>query len=269
LRPIYDPSAAAYFFAELVGHHMAVFVLAVFNVLRKAFRQSVLPLFWIFAMCHDLVAAGRWGSNFYYFLPMLAASAMLAALELSVLLERWRNRRTVVQVIAATLTATLIVGQFWSIRHGGAPLLSALGVGDADRPLGCGDSKFAFDPRAIKTLRSVQEPVLTDCPELKLINGSRELKDPAFMVLTATTLNGNSGKTSLLNDIQKRRFAMLALDEQLPSKSYRGMCFFWPRLRQAIAENYAFVPGLGPLFLSVRKRGDSMPIVPRADDRHQ
>jgi hypothetical protein len=253
LSPIYDPGATVYFFAALVVHHLPVSALAVFHLLRRGFKRSVLELFWIFALCHDLVAASRWGSNTYYFLPTLAASTMLAGLELSVLIEESETLPKVLQVGVGALIAFCLLAQLWSPRDRGARLLEALGFDGAYRPLVCCDSRLPFDVKAMKSLASVHGPVLTDIPELELIHASPEIEDPEFMVLRAMTLKGQFDEGNLLADVKKQRFVMLALDEQLLDRNWRGISFFSPRLRKAIEDNYVLAAALGPPFLMTRR----------------
>jgi hypothetical protein len=109
LSPIYDVTAAPYFLSRIVFHHLPLFLLAIVNILRTGPRRSVFVSYLVLAICHDALAATRWGSNFYYFLPTLAAAAILAAPEISVLLERCRRIAAPLQVAIGTLIAVVIL----------------------------------------------------------------------------------------------------------------------------------------------------------------
>ena len=255
LTPIYDPVAAVYLFAAAVVHHLPVIVLALVYLLRFGFKRNVLALFWLLAVCHDLFTAARWGSNSNYFLPTLAASTMLAALELTTLIEKWQTLSKWIQVGAGVIMAVLVFAEPWSPRDRGARALGAFGLDRACRVIGCPDPTFPFDRRAIRTMAHARGPVFTDLPELLLIHASPEMESVDLMPLLAMHRNGHFNDVPLLADFERRRFAMLALDDQLLSRNYRGVNFFWPRLRKAIEDNYVLVPGLGPPFL----------MVPRAD----
>jgi hypothetical protein len=253
LTPIYDPGAAIYFFAAAVVHHLPVFALAILYLLSTGFKRSVLALFWMVAICHDSLTAARWGSNSYYFLPTLAASTMLAALKLSTWLEEWQTFPKLLQVAGGTIMAALVLAEPWSPRDRGARALEALGLDRACRLVGCRDSKFPFDPRALKTMALTGGPVFTDLPELVLIHASPKMEDPDFMPLVAMKRNGQFNDDPLVTDFEQRRFEMVALDEQILSRNYRGVSFFWPRLRKAIEANYILLQGLGPPFLMIRR----------------
>jgi hypothetical protein len=87
---------------------------------------------------------------------------------------------------------------------------------------------------------------MTDAAELNLVDARPNLQWVDLMVLASMQEVGTFDDRALVDDIQHRRVAAFALDEEGLVRNFRGRPLFWPRLRRAIEANYIAVPRVGP-----------------------
>jgi hypothetical protein len=234
-----DLTAPILFVAILIGGNVGLALFGIVGLTRRRMADRLIVCLLIVASIHDLASCLRWGSNAYYFLPALAALAIVASAGIDLALERMRSMRTVAQVIAGTTIAMLLALGFML-----APRAIVTNVAAAD----------PWDPRALDALRSIQGHILTDVAELKLVDNRDNLQWIDLMVLTSMQQLGTFDDSALLDSINRKQIAAFALDDDGLARNFRGRQFFWPRLRRAIEANYQAVPAAGPPYLMLPKK---------------
>lgn len=246
-----DFSAPILFFSILIGGDVALGIFAIVALTRRMVTDRLMLLLLIVASVHDVVSCLRWGSNAYYFLPVLAALTIIASPAIALALERMRKLSALAQLPLGIALALLL-----SLGFMLAPRAIAMSPGEAlSAPLRChiGDAE-PWDPRAMQALRSIDGPILTNVAELKLVDGRSNLQWIDLMVLTSMHELGSFDDTALIESIRGHRVAAFALDDEKLARSFRGRAMFWPRLRDAIEANYAEVPMAGPPYLMIPKK---------------
>jgi hypothetical protein len=234
-----DFSAPIFFGGILVGGNVGLILFAIIALTRRKMTDRLTLLFLIVATLHDLASCLRWGSNAYYFLPTLAALAIIASLGIDSTF-RWIRAISAAPQFALGIALALLLSMGLFL----APSAITSNLTPAD----------PWDPRALDLMRSIDGPILTDVAELKLVDTQTNLQWMDLMVLTSMEQLGTFDDSSLVGSIEHREIAAFALDEEGLGRSFRGRALFWPRLKGAIADNYEVVPGIGPPYLITRKR---------------
>jgi len=241
-----DFRAPVLFLVILVGGNLGLVIFAIIGITRHRMTDRLMLCLLILASIHDVASCLRWGSNAYYFLPVLAALAIIASAGIDLMLERISAMRAVPQLgTGAALTLILSLGYLF------APRPVAMSLREVVTPsIHCDlTSTDPWDPHALAMLRSVDGPIVTDAAELKLVDQRANLQWIDLMVLTSMQELGTFDDKLLLDAIRQHQIAALALDPEGLARSFRGRPLFWPRLRRAIEANYQTVPAIGPPYV--------------------
>jgi hypothetical protein len=246
-----DLAAPLLFVAILIGGSAGLAIFAIVALTRRRMTDRLMLCMLMVASIHDLASCLRWGSNAYYFLPLLAAIAISASAGIDLALERMRAMNGLAQWGAGAALACLLALGFIL-----APRALAMSLCQAVSPsMRCDVPTIdAWDPHALQVLRSIDGPILTDTPELKLVDGRANLQWIDLMVLTSMQQLGTFDDSALLDSINRKQIAAFALDDDGLARNFRGRQFFWPRLRRAIEANYQAVPAAGPPYLMLPKK---------------
>jgi hypothetical protein len=249
--PRLDYTAPVLFSSILIGGNLGVTILASIALTRRRATDRLMLCLLIVASLHSLASCLRWGSNAYYFLPTLAALAIIASPGIEMVLERMRALRSIPQLAAgAALASLLCLGFMLAPRALKASLREVTSlsihceVASANR----------WDPRALDLLHSIEGPIFTDAADLNLVDSQPNLQWIELMVLTSMQEVETFDDAALLDAIRRHQIAAFALDADGLERNYRGRPFFWPRLRGAIEANYAAVPAVGPPYLLLPKK---------------
>jgi hypothetical protein len=229
----FDFSAPILFFGVMIGGSVSVAILSIVALTRRRITDPLMLCLLGVALAHDLASCLRWGSNAYYFLPTLSVLAIISANGINLILERVRAMRAAPQLAAGF----------------GLALALSLGYLSAPRELTQFHVDPAWDAHALKRLRSISGPIITDTAELSLIDARPNLQWIDLMVLASMKELGTFDDAPLLADIRAHRIAAFALDADGLNRNFRGRPFFWPTLRREIENNYTTVPGAGAPFL--------------------
>ncbi len=246
-----DFTAPLLFAGILIGGNLGLAVFAIIALTRRRVNDRLMLCLLIVASIHDVASCLRWGSNAYYFLPALAALAIVASAGIDPLLERMSAMRSVPQLGAGSALALLL-----SLGLILAPRPIAMSLREVAWPsIHCDvASADPWDPRALEILQSMDGPILTDTAELKFVDGRENLQWIDLMVLTSMQQLGTFDDAVLLDTVWRKQIAAFALDEERLDRSVRGRPLFWPRLRRAIDANYLAVPAVGPPYLMLPKK---------------
>lgn len=241
----FDPWAAPHFLLKTIVLDFGIVILAIAAIVYDSYSSTNrLALFFLGTTAlENLTGAMRWGSNAYYFLPMLAALAIIAAPQIDRLLGSLSRLSKPAQLsLGAVVAAALLLGNAYGnldvLRHP-----SRLQLWPA-RELGS-----PWHPKSLDSLRSIRGPVLTDNAALTLVDHSTQFRTINLMILGAMRSRGTFDDTRLLTAIRCHRFAAIALDSWKFDRHYRGRRWFWPELRRTIEANYRFAPSEGAPFL--------------------
>jgi len=245
-----DPSALALFFAVAVGADAGLVILAGRAMLRRRAIDRLGLCFLGAALLQDSASCLRWGSNAYYFLPTIAALAIVAASELD-----WAIQRAEAFGALKQAAAGLAIGLVLSAGFLLAGDARAVDLGAIFRPaLRCETRQYSrWDPRGLSLLHSIDATVLTDEAELSLVDTRDNVQWIDLMILGAMKTMGTFDDTALVASIRAREIGAFALDREMLDRKFRGRALFWPALRSAIEENYQLAPNLGPPWLMMPK----------------
>ena len=260
--PIFAFRASLSLDASALLRHFAIFALAAGFLIRKGPKVSPAACFLLVAAASDAAFAMRWGSNTYYFLPTVAAGAIVAAPELTDLLDLLASLSLPLQVLSGLAIAWVVSAQVAFARDDlGQLWRTAL----PHRP-GCSrPATGSWDARALERLRLAKGTVFTDTPELMFVVPSARIGGTDLAVLRSMRERGLFDDSQFLGAIRNHEFAMFAFDGAKLDKEYRGIAFFWPDLRKTIEANYQAVPNIGPPFLMVPKEAAAtLPSVAKA-----
>jgi len=230
----FDFAAPIFFFGILIGGNPGLTIFSTIAFTRRRVGNRLIVCLTIVAAIHDAASCLRWGSNAYYFLPMLAGMAILASAGIDLVLARTTAMRPVVQMVAGAAIALLLGAGFLLARE---PDLRA----------------NPWDPHALAVLHSIEGPIMTDAAELNLIDDQPNLQWIDLMVLTSMQQIGSFDDGALLDEIRARRIAAFALYSDGLVRNFRGRPLFWPRFRSAIESNYVALSGVGPPIILVAK----------------
>jgi len=261
LSPLYSSVEFALLFpGAAVVSNWGIVILAATGM-AEPFRGRGLPrLFLLVAALQGVVACMKWGSNLYYFLPALAGATIVSANGIDVLMRLAARLPKVGRAWSGGIVALGLLAQLYvvSVWYGGDgfPTVSQL----ARTGLKCcyiSDPRDP-DPAALRLLRKMDGPVLTDAPELLLADERKSVWFIELFLITGMRLRGIFDDGRLLGDIRQQRIAALALDGELLGRQWGGVECFWPELREAIVANYYLVPSIGPPYIAL-PRGKAVP----------
>ena len=107
----YDFRAAFLWIAILIGGNPVLIMLTGVAILRGRTTDRLMLCYLGAALAENFLSSIRWGSNAYYFIPSLAAVAIVAANGIDMILERARAMRPVIGAgVAAALAIGLLAG---------------------------------------------------------------------------------------------------------------------------------------------------------------
>jgi hypothetical protein len=249
LDPSLNLSNTAGLLGRVVFWQFPLAAIAAFSVFRQGLRRNVAVCYIIVTLVTASGSSMRWGSNLYYFLPMLAGVVIVAGPPLSDLLERSIALSLPLKITGgATIAWVLIV----PLLLAGVTDFSAIRRAITGYDFGCPYREGRpWDERALQLLDSVKGPVITD--DFNLVLYDRHVEGLDLMTLRAMFDSGRLDDRPLVDEIERRRVTAFALDWQLLDRQWQGRELFWPRLRKAILDNYVPVPGLGPPYLMIPK----------------
>lgn len=243
----YDVRAAIEWIAILVGGTPVLAVLAGAAILRRRTTDRLMLCYLGVAIAENFLSSIRWGSNAYYFIPTLAAVAVVAANGIDMILERARAMRPAIGAASAAALALGLSAGYLVM----APATRGMTLAGVFRPsLRC--DLIALEPwnaTALARLGAIDGPVLTDNADLCLIDRRRNLEWIDLMVLGSMRSRGNFDDSALLVQIREHQIAAFALDSDGLRREFRGRPFFWKDLRTAIEQNYRTVAAPGPPYL--------------------
>jgi hypothetical protein len=249
LSSFYDFTAPIVFLSQTALFNAPLFLLAGWSLWRL--RLNLAGCFFLVALLGNSLSCLHWGSNIYYFLPTVAAAAILSGPTLDrlfALAAAWSSPRA----------ALLGIGSALAISAG----LIVTGVGrrsellSAVRPPLSTDSQcmVGWDQENLNRLRSKGDGiVVTDSSQLSVIDPQLNSQFIELGVMSAMKARGTFDDRELLRLIKQRRIAAFALDPSGLDAQWRGRNTFWPELRDAIADDYEVVPSACEAVLMVPK----------------
>ncbi len=248
----YDAAAPLDFFWLTSEYNFAIFALAAVGLMRALRGKELSACFFLTALGQDLISCLRWGSNVYYYLPALAAAAILAAAAVDLLLSYPRGKLDKC-LVATALTMAL----FFQLRVSDVPRtqsglkymvssLAALSRGS----LPCCFSRRApaWDPEALRQLKELHGTIATDEPYLLLDSDNRQIVFLEFLLLSPLHAHKLFDDRQLLREITERKIAAFVL---MGAVRYRNHDLVWPELRRTMAANYHIVRGIGPPYIMI------------------
>jgi hypothetical protein len=102
-------------------------------------------------------------------------------------------------------------------------------------------------------LSGIRGILLTDIPEIALVDSSREVWFLDLMPLRALHERGALDDKPLIDALAGHKIAAVALDAGLLRRNWRGRDLFWPELREAIDRNYG-IASVGDFYLAVPRQ---------------
>ncbi len=253
----YDFRAAFLWIAILIGGNPVLIVLTGVAILRGRTTDRLMLCYLGAALAENFLSSIRWGSNAYYFIPSLAAVAIVAANGIDMILERARAIRPVIGAgVAATLAIGLLAGYLVM-----APAIRGMTLTAVFWPsLRCGVIAVEpWDAGALARLGAIDGPILTDNADLCLVDRRKNLEWIDLMVLGSMRSRGSFDDSPLLARIRGHQIAAFALDSGGLQREFRGHLFFWKDLRAAIEQNYRMAAAPGPPYLMLPNPAPSGP----------
>ncbi|MGH7779845.1 MAG: hypothetical protein ACREQR_08455 [Candidatus Binataceae bacterium] len=243
----YDLGAAILWLAVLAGGNPALVVLAALAILRRRANDRLMLCYLGFAIVENFASSIRWGSNAYYFIPSLAAVAVVAAGGIEMILRRARVIRPALGAAAGAVIALGLLAGYLVL----APAIRGMTLAAVIRPsIRCAVIlPQPWDSGALARLGAISGPILTDDAGICLVDPRTNLEWIDLMVLGAMRSRGNFDDSQLLAQIRGRRIAAFALDADGLGREFRGRPLFWPELRAAIEQNYRIAAAPGPPYL--------------------
>ena len=257
LSPALNLVLAAGSFDRLLLWHFPLIALATVGVARHAPRHSLTVSYLLIALANNSLQCMRSGGALYYLLPTLAGLALVAARPLSDLIKQSATLSVPLKVVAGAAIAWTLVVPLWL---GGITDIPTIRREIVTRDFACPyPVKPPWDERAFRLLDSLRGSVITDDFGLVLNHPARDIQGIDLWPLRLMFESGRFDDRPLVDDIEHRRIAAFALDQELLDRQWQGRKFFWPRLRKAILDNYVPVPGVGPPYLMIPKPSTGAP----------
>jgi len=250
----YDLGAVPRFFDDLLIYNPGLVTLAAMALIRRRALKNLEICFLLGALAQDAGASLHWGSNSYYFMTTLAALTFFAAEALDRLREQAARLTALAQAgISAAIVLALV--PWWATAGHGLQHVYQMAHGE----FGSTAKSVPWGAEALQRLKAIHGRVLTDLPDLALVNPSGNVE---FLELPLGLMraHGLFNDHVLIEEIEARKIGGFALDDQLLKREWRGRTFFWPELGQAVSRNYTLVRdpsghAVGPPFLMVPKAG--------------
>ncbi len=245
LTPILDPAAPFIFLEHEIPRDAAILALAAVALWRWPWNLTA----WLFmvALLENFVSCMRWGSGPYYFLPAIAAAAVLSARTLDALFERIASMPRVGQAAVGVLAALAFCsGSLFEAIHGNWRLDFAL------LPVNYRSHK-PIDPSTLAALRAIDGPIVVTQSNYLVRDQRPNVEWMEALVLTAMKPRGTFDDRALLASINRREIAAFVFDDTGLERAYHGRKVYWPGLRDAIRDSYRRLPGTGPVLVMVPK----------------
>jgi hypothetical protein len=240
LSSFYDFNAPLTFLLQSALLNTPLFLLSGWSLWQSRLKLSPV-CFFLIALLGNSLSCLRWGSNIYYFLPILAAAAILAGPSLDslfALASTWSSSHAALMGIGSALAISAAIIVRGVISHGSKFLFATAPPLNTDRQCIAG-----WDQQSLNRLRSIGEGiVLTDSSQLSVIDPQLNLQFIGLNALNAMKASGTFDDRELLLSIKQHRIAAFALDPGGVDQQWRGRNHFWPELRDAIVDNYEVVP---------------------------
>ena len=183
-----------------------------------------------FASCG--IAALRWGSDLNYFIELAAAVSILSASGLDFMLAASRSLPRPWQAAIGVVLAVILAIPALAAKKLALRSLARLELG-----LPAESCDTGWNPEVFRALAKTDGPILTDLPDISLrLNGP--VWAPELDVLGSMRARGLFDDSYLIRLIENRKIPAIVLGPGGLDAGYRGREFFWPRLRQAIEQNY-------------------------------
>ena len=239
----YDLTAPAAFLGHNVLYNVGLFTLAAYSLYQ--FGLTFCGCFFLIAMAGDSLSSLHWGGAIYYFLPTLAAAAILSGSAVDSLCDHAPAAPSLAAVLgiggAVALSAAGILAQLSGdialiskhLLRSKAPVSIAIAP---DRCLG------GWDTHSLSVLRATPGVIVTDSEQLALVDPQPNLEFIEPMTMSALVARGAFDDHELLRLIRQHRIAAFALTSAGLEGKYRGIFGFWPAFRYAVADNYEVVP---------------------------
>jgi hypothetical protein len=229
LTPVLDPTAPFAFIAHEIPRHAALLALAAIALRRRPWS---LPA-WLFVatLIENSASCLRWGSGPYYFLPAVAAAAILSAGSLDELFVWSTAMRPPAQAAVGLLAALVLCsGALFEAAHTRLKLDFAL--------VPIGSPGPAIAPATLRMLRATKGPIVATQAEYLLADERPNVMWLELLVLSQMRHNGTFDDRALLDAIRRREIAAFVMDGKGLERIYRGRQVIWPELRDAIRDNY-------------------------------
>jgi len=257
LSPALNPALTAGFIDRLLLWHFPLIALATVGVASHCPRHSLTVSYLLIALANGSLQYMRSGGTLYYLLPALAGLAVVAGPPLSDLLKQSETLSVPIKLVAGAAIAWTLVVPLWL---GGVTDMLTIRREVVTRDFSCPyHGKPPWDARALRLLDSLRGPVITDDFGLVLNDPARDIQAIDLWPLRVMLESGRFDDRPLVDDVERRRIAAFALEQQLLDRQWQGRKFFWPRLRRAILDNYVLVPGVGPPYLMIPKPATGAP----------
>ena len=250
LTSLYDIAAPADFLILIVFAHFAIVVLCGTALFAARRELGLIACFLLAGLVQAVLSSLHWCSYLYYFLSPLAAATCLAAGKIEDLLIYAEDFPRLAQIwFGLALTFVIVCQDNMPFSSGSPPPLGLRALAASN--VGCASCNRGSweDAAAIQFLRSVRGTVLSDEPFLPFEINPDKVRILSVFFLHAAVERGHVSEQALLLQIKERRLAAIALFHSDLGARYRIYSLLWPRLEQAIAENYSFVPGIGPPYV--------------------
>jgi hypothetical protein len=247
LAPTLDVTAPFSFLAHQIPRHLAILTLAVYALWRWPWNLAA----WLFivALGENFVSCLRWGSGPYYFLPTMAAAAILSAKSLDAIFEQIESispSRAAQAAIAITAALIFCSGSLFVAIHGNWKLDFAL------MPVQYG-SRTEVDQSTVNGLRAINGPIVVTHSNYLVHDQRPNVEWMEGLVLSGMKARSTFDDRALLDSIRRRQIAAFVLGPSGLDRDYRGRLVYWPELRKAIRDNYRRLPGGGDVLVMVPK----------------
>jgi hypothetical protein len=247
--PILDWSAPVRYAAGVIVWQLPLLLFALIGLTRARADTTLSKWYLAAAIAQGTLSSLVWRSDRYYFMEAVAGAALLSASGIDLVISRLGGLASPARAALTALTfAAVLVAP--GLVHGQFDLQQLSTNLSAPR----GECELEVDPKAVQILAASSGPIWTDVPEVSFSLARPDLWQPELDSLLSMRARGLFNDQELVNSIRQRRVAIIALSQSGLQHSRRGIHFFWPELRKAIAANYVRLPGVGPPILMVPKQ---------------
>jgi hypothetical protein len=243
--PLWDPAAPPQLLGKILLAMVPLVVLALVGLRRQAPPMNLMIAYAIAAFASCGIAALRWGSDLNYFIELAAAVSILSASGLDFMLAASRSLPRPWQAAIGVVLAVILAIPALAAKKLALRSLARLELG-----LPAESCDTGWNPEVFRALAKTDGPILTDLPDISLrLNGP--VWAPELDVLGSMRARGLFDDSYLIGLIENRKIPAIVLGPGGLDAGYRAREFFWPRLRQAIEQNYTPVrSGVQPYWLA-------------------